>query len=500
MRRIFGHCGCLDHQCCSGGWHGYVGYHLYHYVTDDSEHNPGSGDRSSSVPSGQVHRVTKSLRTAVGEVEVTFKLYSDITYVTRPVDPAYQCLHVCVPLKIGGVEVDASNAPIFLAIEVAGYWASKMGGAGGVLGPNASLALASGFVVVCPGCRGSDNVASDGTYYGKAPAAIVDLKSAVRYLHHNDAVMPGDAKKIVSAGGSAGGALSALLGSSGDSELYKPCLDELGAADASDAIFASGCFCPVVDLENADGAYEWMFGTMPLKTGLVDQKLSAELKQAFAEYQLSLGLQGKNGFGTVTAENYDDYLLQTYLVPAATRYLTDLSEEKRAQYLAENPWISWVDGKTSFSWNDYLKHFEKVVGRKYDLPAFDSFSRDSYANLLFGDSKTNGRHFTDFSLRHTTGNPNAAIDDELKKIVKLMNPMYFLSDERAGCAEHWWIRHGTLDPYTSLTVIANLVLALENLGKDVNALMYWDARHGANLDPTAFMQWISDITGYRIAR
>lgn len=33
------------------------------------------------------------------------------------------------------------------------------------------LALAVGYVVVSSGCRGRDNQAADGTYYGKAPAA-----------------------------------------------------------------------------------------------------------------------------------------------------------------------------------------------------------------------------------------------------------------------------------------------------------------------------------------
>lgn len=325
---------------------------------------------------------TKRFKTPAGEVEITFKLYRDIVYVARPVDPAYQCLNVCVPLKIGGVEVDASEAPILLPIEVAGYWSSKIAGTGGVLGPNASLALASGLVVVSPGCRGSDNVAADGTYFGKAPAAIVDLKSAVRYLHYNDAVMPGDAKRIISVGGSAGGALSALLGVSGDSSSYDSYFRELGAAEASDAIFASACFCPVTDLEHADGAYEWMFGAMPLETGLVDQTLSAELKAAYAEYLLSLGLQGKAGFGTITADNYADYLLQTYLIPAATRYLTTLEENTRAKYLADNPWITWANGTASFIWADYLKHFERTVGRKYGLPAFDSFTRGAVLDLL----------------------------------------------------------------------------------------------------------------------
>ena len=83
---------------------------------------------------------------------------------------------------------------------------------------NADLALAAGYVVVSPGCRGRDNKAADGTWYGKAPAAIVDLKAAVRYIRHNQGVIPGNVNRIFSTGVSAGGALSALLGSSGNSQ------------------------------------------------------------------------------------------------------------------------------------------------------------------------------------------------------------------------------------------------------------------------------------------
>ena len=72
-----------------------------------------------------------------------------------------------------------------------------MGGPDGGMGPphnnsnissRSDLALAAGYVVVSPGCRGRDNKAADGTYYGKAPAAIVDLKAAVRYIRHNKGV------------------------------------------------------------------------------------------------------------------------------------------------------------------------------------------------------------------------------------------------------------------------------------------------------------------------
>ena len=71
-------------------------------------------------------------------------------------------------------------------------------------------ALAKGYIVASPGVRG--RTSAD----GKAPVAIIDLKAAVRYPKHNDANMAGDAGKIISNGTGAGGALSILLGASGN--------------------------------------------------------------------------------------------------------------------------------------------------------------------------------------------------------------------------------------------------------------------------------------------
>ena len=100
----------------------------------------------------------------------------------------------------------------------------------GSTGQNTTEALAAGWVVVSVGARGRDLQSSDGAYYGKAPAVIVDLKAAVRYLRSNKGRVPGDPDKIVSDGTSAGGAVSTLLGASGDSPMYDKYLSELGAA------------------------------------------------------------------------------------------------------------------------------------------------------------------------------------------------------------------------------------------------------------------------------
>ena len=114
-------------------------------------------------------------------------------------------------------------------------------------------------MVAVPAIRGISLQDEAGKYIGKAPACIVDYKAAVRYLRHFAKALPGDMEKIITNGTSAGGALSSLMGSTGNHPDYEPYLRELGAAEESDAIFAASCYCPIINMENADTAYEWQF-------------------------------------------------------------------------------------------------------------------------------------------------------------------------------------------------------------------------------------------------
>jgi hypothetical protein len=460
---------------------------------------------------------TKTVKVTAGEKKVTYRSYMHIPYVANPVDKDYQSMNVSVPVKVDDVAVDATNAPILFVIGVGGYMSvnnartgsgnSQGGGmgappAGGNVGDgpggnskvsgNTDLALAAGYVVVSPGCRGRDNKAANGTYYGKAPSAIVDLKAAVRYIRHNKGVMPGNVNWIFSTGVSAGGALSALLGASGNSHLYDSYLKEIGAADVDDNIYGSACFCPITDLEHADGAYEWIYGASPIRSGLVDQELSKQLKTSYAKYQSSLNLQGKNGFGTITADNYDIYLLQYYLIPSANKYLRGLSDDKRKEYLTNNKWITWTDDGATFAFTDYVAH----VGRMKGLPAFDDFDMRQPEPNLFGNRTTEARHFTSFSLQQASGNKSAEIDSEVKTLVNMMNAMYFIGQNNRDCVQYWWLRQGTSDNHTSQTVITNLATSLENRNKVVNTSLYWDAGHGADQDPEDFIAWIGIVTGF----
>ncbi len=195
----------------------------------------------------------------------------------------------------------------------------------------------------------------------------------------------------------------------------------------------------------------------------------------------------------LTADTCAAYLLRTYLIPSANRYLRDLTEEQRTAYLAKNPWLAWTEKGAAFAFTDYLAH----VGRMKGLPAFDDFEMRQPEPNEFGNKTTDSRHFTNFSLRHATGNPNAAIDHDLQTVVNLMNPMYFIGQNNVGMAGHWWIRTGTSDAHTSLTVVGNLAASLENRHKHVNARLYWDAGHGADEDAESLIAWIGKITGYK---
>ncbi|CAM5303036.1 Alpha/beta hydrolase OS=Streptomyces fumanus OX=67302 GN=GCM10018772_25270 PE=4 SV=1 [Streptomyces fumanus] len=516
-------------------------------LTAQAENTGGTDSAGTSADGSLVFdrddftKKTESIADASGtEHSVTYRFYKARDYVTHPSDSGHQSLVVSVPVTIDGKAVDASNAPIVLANAVGAYMPSTvadatgvgqaklemtgMGGgtgdpmpsgmpsggtgggmAGGTGAVNgmvnlAKLALVAGYVVVEPGTRGRSLTDSSGTYYGTAPAVIVDLKAAVRYLRANKGRVPGNVERIVSTGTSAGGASSALLGASGDSEIYEPYLRQAGAADASDAIFATGAWCPITDLEHADGAYEWNWGTLPTQsTGkTVDQNVSKELRSQFAEYQASLNLRGLKGsrFGKITARNYADYLLEHYLRPSATKYLAALPASERETYLAENTFITWQNDRAVFTWEGYLAH---VARRKKTQPAFDAFDLSAGENNEFGEGTTKARHFTAYSARNdTTGLSGKRVDSDIPEKLKLMNPMFHLLEERnPHRSRHWWIRLGTSDTDTALTVAANLAMAVDNLGDEVDHAYYWDKGHATNEDPGDFFKWVAEVTGHK---
>ncbi len=277
----------------------------------------------------------------------------DILYTPAAKVPAFQRLSIFAPKALlnadGTVPAAARSAPVIFVNNAAGYmqmphtWLD---------GPRCTAPqyLQRGWVYVTCGCRGRDSRDARGNLVGKGPSCLIDLKTALRFLRHNRACLPGDWDRIVSVGSSAGGAMSALLAVTGDNESYLPLLRENGAfLEESDAIWAAQIYCPIIDLEHADIAYEWMFqkdgvseegALTPFQTAL-SQVLAKryiayfnalKLRDPASGEVLRLNADGRSGSGY-------DYLMAR-LEDSATDYLTRLQQGKLPQKYSVEDYLS----------------------------------------------------------------------------------------------------------------------------------------------------------------
>ena len=268
----------------------------------------------------------------------------DILYTPTPTTPRYQRLSIFVPKDLlnadGTVPEEARKVPIVFANNSAGYMQMPHFWLDFPLcrGPEY---LAHGLVYISVGCRGRESRDANGRLV-KGPCALVDLKTAIRFLRHNRDVIPGDFDKIISTGWSAGGAMSSLLAVTGDNVNYLPYLQANGAfMDESDAIFAAQIYCPIVDLEHADFAYEWMFHAdktcepspnRPAETfSPFKDTLSGALARHYITYFNSLGLRSPDTNAPILlgedgrSGSAYDYLMDK-LNSSATEYLTRLEQ------------------------------------------------------------------------------------------------------------------------------------------------------------------------------
>lgn len=454
---------------------------------------------------------------AVGDLEVTCLACEGIVYVSNPVDIDYQSMNFYVPLSVAD---DDSTTPIFFPNGVGGYNPALPGepGAGRDGGPNAALvALSKGYVVASAGARGKT------MEYGRAPAGIVDLKAAVRYLRYNDDVMPGDAEKIISNGTSAGGAMSSLLGATGNSEDYVPYLEEIGAAEARDDIFAASCYCPITNLNNSDMAYEWLFNAEHTwywfmgPTPLTDEQLvlSDLLKAMFPAYLNRLGLEAYepvNAMGQglkwapgqvkrgvlLTLDEYGDGNFNDYaksFVMASAQKVLDEGGDLYVPGTMECTfdWVTIENGEVT---DIDLAEYAACVTRMKPVPAFDNVDLSfdgTWENILFGafntDEATPSKHFTRFSFeRSLYGHPIAD-----PQIIKMMNPMEYIGTNESTITENWRIRHGSADRDTSIAIPIILTTKLRNAGYDVDFAMPWGQGHGGDYDLDELFAWIEDI-------
>ncbi len=324
----------------------------------------------------------------------------DILYTDKASVPRFQRLSVYAPkeyMKSDGTpdcdgvcgKYTAKTAPVVFVNNAAGYMQMPHTWLGGPR-CNAEIYLRRGMVYVTAGCRGRESRDENGNAVGKAPATLVDFKTVIRFMRHNQKALPGNTERIITVGTSAGGAMSSLLGTTGDNERYLPYLRENGAfMEESDAVFASQCYCPIIDLDHADQAYEWCFGADktcedspagPAETmDPFREALSLKLKEQYIEYvnslclrhpltgeMLTLNPDGRSG-------SFYEYLMAC-LSESATKYLRLLDRGvlplkcSAADYLKGN-YTEEIPGPPPGPEDRDLHHVGPGAGIPKDVPA-----------------------------------------------------------------------------------------------------------------------------------
>lgn len=436
-----------------------------------------------------------------------------VVYVANPASLDYETLGIYVPgayleasangdgTYTASVKSDAqvgqftaATAPYVLPVNTPGFNASQ---APTWLADGIANYTQAGMIYLQPGIRGRDNTTdSQGQeVVGGAPWGVTDLKAAIRYVRYNKDVLPGDTDKIVSFGHSGGGAQSAILGASGDSTLYNPYLEALGAAmkekegnPISDAPYGTMTWSPITSLDYADAAYEWNLGQFAYSNtraeGTFTQALSQDLAKEYANYINQLGLKHEgqaltlteSSEGIYTQGSYATYLegvvnqsLNNFLADTSFPYTSDgtgpggstesVTYETAQAYIdslnAETQWVTY-DAATNTAKISSLADFAKYVKTaSKSVPAFDALDRSLAENAVFGVAEENELHFdqlvarllknnqakyeslTDWNSQYVTDfESDLAKTDSLGKTIAerqdLYNPMFYLTSAYSG--------------------------------------------------------------------
>ena len=466
----------------------------------------------------------ESMTGTVDNKEIKYRAFEYIPYVSNPIDIDQQYMNIYIPEEYfnnGTVNgYNTQTAPIFMPNNVGGYMPSQpMAPKVENNKPNSALyALSRGYVVASPATRGRTNKASDGNFIGKAPAVIVDLQAATAYLHANDATMPGNAKRIITNGTSAGGAVSLLQGATGNTSDYQPYLQALGAATASTDVYASSAYAPITNLDAADMAYEWSYNgitsfnkvTMgqgelpqanvggapaPIQRSVQRVKLTNDdvaysdlLKSHFPDYVNNLQLRDRTGVilkldkkGNGTFKQY----VKSFIIDAANKAKSNGTDLSRYSFLILDKNTGLVK---DIDWDAY----NSFTSRSKAPGAFDSRANDSGENSLFGTSTSDTNHFTITAALHdTTTNNDVYVENA--KIVTMMNPMNYLGSPSATNAKYYRIRYGTADSNTSVAIPLIVGTRAQNLGYSVDMATPFGVDHAGDYDLQDLFNWMDSI-------
>lgn len=432
-----------------------------------------------------------------------------ISYCANPVDTTYETFGIFVPgsymtstengdgtftceinKEVAVGNYTAETAPVVIPVDTPGYsaMAAPTDYVNGV-----SQYTDEGFIYFNAGCRGRD---------AGAPAGVTDLKAAIRYLRYNDGTVPGSMDRIFTFGMSGGGAQSALIGATGNSDLYTPYLESIGAVQGvSDSVAGSMCWCPITNLDYANEAYEWNMGVTRTDLDEDTQQLSDDMARAFAEYINRLGLTDENG-NVLTLTESEDGIYQSgsyydYLMGVVEQSLNNFLEDTEFPYTAGNSGGKggMIGGKGDF------KDFGDIGGG--DLPDigdgefggfkdgnlpdlkdgdFQEFKGDDlpvrekggdFGNPEFNDKDTENEFYERDNINRTDASSSgvtlSGTYETAQAYIDALN------------ANGEWVTYDSRNNTASITSLADFVKAFKNASKNVGAFDDLQAAQGENI-------------------
>lgn len=154
--------------------------------------------------------------------------------------------------------------------------------------------------------------------------------------------------------------------------------------------------------------------------------------------------------------------------------------------MTSKAWLTIENGRvTDMDFEAYVRD----ITRMKTAPAFDDLGLHSPENDLFGNAGTNCRHFTAYSYEHSTCGGEMAEE----QVIRMLNPMHYIEDEKAQTARYFRVRHGECDRDTSLAISALLVLKLREHGSLVDYHAPWNIPHAGDYDLEETFAWIDEI-------
>jgi hypothetical protein len=438
-------------------------------------------------------------------------IYVPASYMnaTANSDGTYTCT-INSTAKVNGYT--ASTAPIVIPVNTPGYMAQSAPS-----GSSSAVAdyTNAGFIYLWAGCRGRD---------AGAPAGVTDLKAAIRYYRYLQAeqkAVPGNANAVFSFGHSGGGAQSAVLGASGNSSLYDDYLKAIGAVEGyKDDIGGAMCWCPITNLDEADGAYEWNMGLTRSGLSTADANISTGLAASFADYINAIGLKDPStGKALTLASTSDGY----YQSGSYYEYIMGVINDAVSRYNSYNSAsVSSYSTTDASALKSFVSSYKKA---SKGLGAFDNYaSKSAPENQVFGIGGATG-HFDEFLAQLVKTNASSyysaftsdlassnvdAVGKAVKTRVMMYTPLYYLVDDTtyykggAGSstvAPYWRIRTGIDQQDTGLPTEVNLALALKGYDgvKAVDFETIWGQAHTQAEDSgTAaanFISWAEKYAG-----